>query len=231
MASGAEGEDRGGPLVVDRWPGGFGWIAHPEERMKRASHALMTEAGIWLIDPVDAPGLDDMLAQHGEVRGVVVLLDRHRRDSSRLADRHGVPVTLIGPLGRLADDIEADVERVEGGLPDTGYSSMVLYDNRMWREVVLYNSEDGTMIVPEAVGTAGYYRAPGERLGVHPMLRLMPPRRLVDYEPNRLLVGHGRGIETDASTILSEAVEGARRRLPGAIVRWARHALGRGEPT
>lgn len=199
--------------------------------MERASHALVTDAGSWLVDPVDAPGLDDLLAEHGEVRGVIVLLDRHRRDAALLADRHGVPVTLIGPLGRLADEINVAVERVEGGIPDTRYRSIVLYDNRVWREVVLYDPANGTMIVPEAVGTAGYYRAPGERLGVHPMLRLTPPRKLVDHEPSRLLVGHGRGIETDASTVLAEALDGARRHLPGAIARWARLALGRGEPT
>lgn len=231
MARRDDGEDRGGPLVVDRWPGGFGWIAHPGERMERASHALATDAGMWLVDPVDAPELDDLLAEHGEVSGVVVLLDRHRRDAATLADRHGVPVTLIGPLGRLAADIDVAVECVEGGLPDTGYRSLILHDNRMWREVALYDSEDGTMIVPEAVGTAGYYLAPGERLGVHPMLRFTPPRQLVGRDPERVLVGHGRGIETDAAAALDEAVEGARRRLPGAIARWARLALGRGGST
>ena len=46
---------------IDRFDGGVGWIAYPEETMERASHALAVhdEEGdadeVWVIDPVDAP--------------------------------------------------------------------------------------------------------------------------------------------------------------------------------
>ena len=48
--------------IVDAFDGGFGWQAQPEESLQRASHALATDDGLWLLDPVDAPGLDAELA-------------------------------------------------------------------------------------------------------------------------------------------------------------------------
>lgn len=59
--------------TVDRWDGGFGWIAEPEETMQRASHALVDNGDVWIVDPVDTSGLDEQIAEKGEVTGVVVL--------------------------------------------------------------------------------------------------------------------------------------------------------------
>ena len=63
------------PTVVDRWDSGLGWIAHPEERIQRASHAIESEDGAWLIDPVDAAGLDELLADVVHPSGGVAGLD------------------------------------------------------------------------------------------------------------------------------------------------------------
>ena len=73
---------------IREWDGAASWIAFPDEKMKRASHALADGDDVWLVDPVDVDGLDDTLADLGTVRGVVVLLDRHTRDSAALARRH-----------------------------------------------------------------------------------------------------------------------------------------------
>lgn len=72
------------------------------------------------------------------------------------------------------------------------------------------------LVCPEAVGTAPLFRVKGERLGVHPALRLFPPRRqLAGFEPEHLLVGHGEGIHgVVAAPALREALAGARRRAP-----------------
>jgi hypothetical protein len=67
------------------------------------------------------------------------------------------------------------------------------------------------------VGTAPYYGAPGERLGVSPLLRLTPPRRLLDLEPEHVLVGHGEGIHAEATETLREAVRSARRHAPAWV--------------
>ena len=49
--------------MIGRWDGGVGWIAHPEERGRRASHAIRGEDGdVGVFDPLDAPGVDDLLA-------------------------------------------------------------------------------------------------------------------------------------------------------------------------
>jgi len=73
--------------------------------------------------------------------------------------------------------------------------------------------------VPESVGTAPYFRAGSERIGIHPMMRLTPPRRLASYEPVHLLTGHGTGIHgPDAAAALSDALDGSRRRIPEALL-------------
>jgi hypothetical protein len=71
---------------IDEWENGFGWIARPEEEMVRTSHAFRDD-GVYLVDPLDAVNLDEKLKDFGEVKGTVVFLDRHQRDSEELADK------------------------------------------------------------------------------------------------------------------------------------------------
>ena len=209
---------------IDRFDGGVGWIAYPDERMQRASHALVDDGDLWLVDPVDTEGLDDLLAEFGEVCGVVVLLDRHERDAARLARRHDVSVHLPVWMKGLASDLDAPVEPVRTELADTGYRLQRLLDTPFWKEAALSNPE-GTLLVPEALGTAAYYRTEAERLGVHPILRAFPPRRLRGLAPDRVLLGHGSGITTDASDALADALRGSRRRAPQLYARTARSFL------
>lgn len=212
---------------IDRWDGGVGWIADPRENLQRASHALAVDGEVWVVDPVDAPGLDDLLAEFGEVAGVVVGLDRHTRDAAAVATRHGVSVHLPRPLAGVASDLDAPVELVDGELADTGYRTVTVVDNRLWSEVALHQPSSGTLLVPEAVGTAFHYLAPGERLGVHPALRLMPPRRVLSgFDPERLLVGHGTGIQEGAAAALEEALGAARRNAPSLYAKTLRAFLG-----
>jgi hypothetical protein len=78
----------------------------------------------------------------------------------------------------------------------------------------LWYPNERTLVCADAVGTAQYYRAPDERLGVSPLLRLTPPRQLLAVQPEHVLVGHGEGIHTAAAAALREAVTLARRRTP-----------------
>ena len=157
---------------IDRFEDGVGWIAYPEGTMQRASHAVAGTDGLWVVDPVDADGLDDLLAEYGEVAGVVVLLDRHERDAAAIASRHDVPVYVPAWMSGVAEDLAVPVERVEDGVGEFALERLV--DNPFWQEAALFDGE--TLVVPESLGTASYFRAPGERLGVHPMLRALPPR-------------------------------------------------------
>ncbi|WP_129115820.1 hypothetical protein [Halegenticoccus tardaugens] len=202
---------------IDRWEGGVGWIAYPEEAMQRASHALAVDGEVWVVDPVDARGVDELLAEFGEVAGVVVGLDRHRRDAAALAERHDAPVYVPDWMTGVASKLDAPVERFGRELADTGYRALTVADWSVppWQEVGLYREADGTLLVPESVGTSDFFRVGGERLGVHPMRRLLPPTRpLGGLRPERILVGHGAGVLDDATGALQTALSGSRRRAP-----------------
>jgi len=198
---------------IDRYDEGVGWLAHPEEAMQRASHVLDTDAGVFFVDPVDAPGIDELAAEFGEVAGVLVLLDRHERDAAVVARRHDVPVFLPSFVRR---DVDAPTERFSGVLPGTEFGVVRVLDVPGWHEAALFDGE--TLIVPEAVGTASYFRGADERLGVHLMLRLTPPAALGGLRPDRILVGHGRGIHEAAADSLRYALDHSRRNAPGVWV-------------
>ncbi|WP_128475743.1 hypothetical protein [Halorussus pelagicus] len=198
---------------IDRWDEGVGWIAYPNETMLRASHALATDAGVWVVDPVDASGVDDLLAEFGDVAGVVVLLNRHYRDADEIARRHDVPVYVPEWFDRVPE-MEATLRRFDGGLPGTDYRLFSVADALGWEEAALYDESSGTLMVSESVGNAPYFTTPGERIGVHPMMRLTPPSALRGLRPERVLVGHGRGALDDAARALEDALDGARRHTP-----------------
>lgn len=207
------GEARDAHRVVE-FDGGFSWIAYPEEEMQRTSHALAENGAVWLIDPVDTPDLDEWIEEEGELAGVVLLLDRHTRDAAEIANRHGSSVYLPEAFADARREIDAPVETFSGTLSDTGYRSFTVLETPVWKEVGLYNDETGTLVVAESVGTADFFRAPGERLGVHPALRLFPPTALRGFIPERILVGHGDGITEDAPSALREALSGSRKNSP-----------------
>ena len=205
--------------IIDEWDGGAGWIAAPDETIERASHVIRGDAGCWLIDPVDADGLDDWLAPFGPVVGVVVGLDRHKRDADDIATRHGVSIHVPEQLFDLADAFSAPVGGLGPFIEDTGWTPHLIVDHRWWTEVALVSPDGKTVRIPEAVGTSPQMVAPGERLGVHPVLRPWPPRETLSaLEPDRLLVGHGEGIMDDAATVLADTLAGARRRAPAAYL-------------
>jgi hypothetical protein len=202
---------------IDRFEGGVGWIAYPEETMQRASHALADGDDIWLVDPVDAEGIDDLVAEYGEVAGVVILLDRHKRDAAAMARRHDVSVWIPTFMDGVAEDIDAPVERFRHDLADTQFAAHKIIDNSLWTEAVLYDDDSGVLMVPEAVGTTSYFRTREESLGVHPMLRMTPPRKLTRLDPDHILVGHGPGVHENAAETLKRALDGARRRTPRLV--------------
>ncbi len=214
--------------VVDEFDGGVGWIAYPDETMERASHAVSVDGDVWVLDPVDAPEVDDLLADlDGEVAGVVVCLDRHKRDAAAIATRHDVPVYVPDWMTGVATKLDAPVERF--GRELGGLRAITVRDSSLppWQEVALYDEDGGTLYVPEAVGTCSYMRTGDETLGVHPMLRLTPPRReLGGLDPERVLVGHGAGVLTDGGRALAEALDTARGNAPGLYVDSLRSFLG-----
>jgi hypothetical protein len=218
---------------IDRFDGGVGWIAYPDETMERASHAVAVsneETGrddVWVFDPVDAPGLDDLLADLGTVAGVVVGLDRHKRDCAAIATRHDVSVWVPDWMTGVADELDAPVERFGDRLADTGFESFRIRDSSVppWQEAGFFDGE--TLIVPESLGSASYFRGDRERIGVHPMLRLTPPTTaLSGRDPKRVLVGHGVGVHDGAAVAVEDALSGSRSKAPGLYAKTLRSAIG-----
>lgn len=211
---------------IDRFDGGVGWIAHPGETMQRASHAVVgDDGGVWVVDPVDVAGLDELLAEFGDVAGVVVLLDRHKRDCAGIANRHDVSVWVPSFMDGVASELDAPIERFDNALGTSGFVLHELINNAFWQEGILYNEQTGVLVVPEAVGTTDYFRTGDHTLGVHPVLRLLPPRELGRFEPERILVGHGRGISENAARSLAEAISGSRARTPRLLVKNVRDVI------
>ncbi|MCL9813126.1 hypothetical protein [Natranaeroarchaeum aerophilus] len=218
-----------GEAVLEKtieWDGGMSWIAHPEEGMERASHAVVVNEGVWLVDPVDAERLDDAIAEYGPVAGVVVLLDRHKRDSAAIARRHDVPVYVHESMDDVAGELDADIERFGDTLPGTPFSVIPVVDNRFWKEVALYDADSGTLVVAESFGRASYFLTADERIGVHPMRRGTPPRDAFEnVAAERILVGHGTPLLENATRAMRDALAGSRKRMPRLYLSAARSLL------
>jgi len=212
-------------VEIDRYDYGVGWIAYPDEAMQRASHAIAVEDDVWVVDPVDVDGVDSLLSEFGEVAGVVLLLDRHERDAAAVANRHDVPVYVPRFFDGVAGELDAAVEQFGAELGDSGLVGHELVDNRFWQEAILYDDRDGTLVVPEAVGSTKYFTTGGRQLGVHPMLRVRPPKTLGRFDPKRVLVGHGDGVHEDATAVLTDALDGALGRTPRLFLQNARMLL------
>ena len=181
--------------VVDEFEGGFGWQADEPEFTQRTSHAVRERDKVWLFDVVDADGLDERVRALGEPAGVVQLLDRHGRDCTAVADRLGVPL------------------HVTPRDPSAAVPTLRVIWIRGWHEVAAF-VDQRVLVVGDALGTPRYFCAPGERLAVHPALRLFPPRSLRGLSPERVLCGHGAGVHDGAAEALDEALRTARRRIP-----------------
>lgn len=200
------GANDAGIGAVTEWGGGFSWIAHPEEEAERASHALATDDGVWVIDPVDADGLDDALGELGDVAGVAVLQDRHTRDAAAVADRHAVPVSVPEWMDLTRDKLDADAEPIGATLPGTEYAVRELRRSEEWEEAVLWNDRAAALVVPETLGTLPAFGAEGDALGLHPAVE-EPPELLAAWEPEQVLVGHGASVHEGASAALAAVYE------------------------
>jgi hypothetical protein len=183
--------------AVDDFHAGFGWIA--DEFLRRCSHALVARGRVWLVDPLETDGLEERVRAAGTPAGVIQLLDRHGRDCVQLANRFGVPHHYVP----------------EQPLPP--FEFLTIRMTRTWKEVALWWRDERVLVCGDALGTVGYFRAAGERLAVHPLLRVRPPRQLGTVRPQLILCGHGEGIHDGADAALREALSTARRRIPWQV--------------
>jgi hypothetical protein len=189
------------------------WTHPSPPWMQRAGHAVLAGGGVWLIDPVDGDGLDAAVAELGaDVRGVLQLLDRHPRDCAALAERLGVPLHVV-PLGTA---------------PELPFDVIPLWHLPVWKEDALWLEQERVLIVAEAFVGAPDFAAPGERVGVHPLRRLLPPAVLAPYADRveHLLLGHGEALHGAAARVaMRDALAGSRRRLPQLLAAQVKRAV------
>lgn len=215
--------------VIHRWEHGLTWIPHPDTHMQRASHALVDHDDVWLVDPLDASGLDEELDALGTVAGVVVLKNHHGRHADRIAERHNVAIHVPACLPEDSHPVsgfEAPVEVFDEELADTGFdlvwetASSVL--NEPWREGALYHPDRRTLVIPDMLQTAWLTGQDGH-LKVVPYFHFSPPRGgLGDLPVERILVGHGKPVTDNAQPALDAALAGVHGSAVGAILRVAR---------
>ena len=177
---------------------GFGWIDDGGP-VRRTSHALVSE-GRRLARSTRSPGRTPSSAPRARRgRGVLQLLDRHGRDSRRLADdsaAHHVPDRRIaGAPFEFLPVAHRCLARGRALVAGAARARL----RRRGRHAQL---------LPRA----------GRRLGVHPLLRLRPPRSLRRVYPRHVLTGHGEGVHEDATQALHAALQTARRPSPGGLV-------------
>ena len=153
-------------LILQEHDLGLTWVHR--EAMARASHALVDDGRVWLIDPTDEDEALDRVAALGEPAGVLQLLDRHNRACAQVARRLQIP----------------------------------------------------HIDLPEAVGTGPLYKVGNDPVGVHPLLRLRPPRSLARPAIEHLLMGHGEGVHgPNTALALKAALDHSRRDIPRLVVK------------
>jgi hypothetical protein len=187
--------------VYDEYEFGFSWVL--DELMQRTSHALVLDGKVWLVDPVAFDEALDRAAGLGEIAGVLQLLDRHDRGCAELAERYGVPHL-----------------KVPDAVPGTPLKAIPVVRFPGWKETALWWPEQEALIVAEVVGANDYYTGGRAAVGMHPMLRPLPPKGLRSYSPRHLLMGHGAGVHGAAATpALRQAHQRARRDIPRVLAK------------
>ena len=198
MASSMRSCSRVGWQPVDETADGFGWL--DTRSLRRTSHALLVGGRVWLIDPFDGDGLEARIRELGPPGGVPVEQLQHARDAAIWSARLGV-----------------ELHRAWESVGDAPFEVLPVVRRRWWREVALFEPVGRTLVCADALGTVPFFVAGDEPIGVHPALRLAPPRVLARVEAARVLVGHGSGLADCAAPAVREAIATARRRLPRAL--------------
>ncbi len=217
-------------ISVDwRTPYGCSWTPADDSAMELHAHALRDGDDVWLIDPLDGDGLDVALTElGGRVAHVVVLLDRHQRDSAALAERYGARLHVVG--GPIRQDLPERAERFDDELVDSPFTVVpVRSSGRLWQERALWWPEHELLVVAESLGSSAAFRAGSDTsIATHPVLRLTPPRAaFARATPRTVLFGHGPAVTEDATAALRAALEEARARTPHFVLGSLRSAAQR----
>ncbi|MGH2894807.1 MAG: hypothetical protein ACRDPM_16305 [Solirubrobacteraceae bacterium] len=185
---------------IQRHPLGLTWVE--TTGMRRAAHALRADGRVWLIDPFEDEVALSAATELGSPAAVIQLLNRHNRDCGPIAQR------LEVPLLRLPTEVS-----------DSPFTVIPVIARPWWREMALWWEAERALVIAEAVGTAPAFTL-GRQVGLHPMLRLRPPKGpLTARSPERLLVGHGAALESGAAAAIDDALSGALADIPQLVLK------------
>jgi hypothetical protein len=185
---------------IQRHALGVTWVE--TSGMRRAAHALRADGRVWLIDPFEDEVALSAATELGSPAAVIQLLDRHNRDCGAIAQRLEVP--------RL---------RLPTEVPNSPFTVIPVISRPWWREMALWWEAERTLVIAEALGTAPTFTL-GRQVGLHPMLRLRPPKgALTARSPERLLVGHGTALESGAAAAVRDALSGALTDIPQLVLK------------
>jgi hypothetical protein len=183
----------------DEFPFGFSWVI--DEPLERASHALVSNGRVWLVDPVDVPEAIERARSLGEPAAVLQLLDRHNRGCAAVAERLGVLHV-----------------KVPDTIPGSPFEAIPTIRLPGWQETSLWWPEQRTLVVAEVLGTAAAWTGGQTPVGIQIFLRAWPPARLLERQPEHLLVGHGSGLHgPQTASSLEEAYARSRSDLPALL--------------
>ena len=183
----------------DEYPFGFSWVI--DEPLERASHALVSDGRVWLVDPVDVPEAIERAMSLGEPAAVLQLLDRHGRGCAAVAERLGVLHV-----------------KVPDTIPGSPFEAIPTLRLPGWQETSLWWPEHRALVVAEVLGTAMPWTGGQTQAGVASVLRVWPPGRLRERQPEHLLVGHGYGLHGPQTTAaIQEAYARSRSDLPAVL--------------
>lgn len=182
-------------------PLGFTWI--DGDPLLRASHALVHDGRVWLVDPFEDETALARAQDAGELAAVLQLFVAHERDGKAIAERLNVPFLS------LPDHV-----------PNSPFSVLKLDTAKVWKERALWWPEPKGLIVAESLGTADHYAVGDGPAGVHMLRRALPPNSLKPFVPEHLLVGHGAPLHGQAAAGgLLDALHRSRRDIPTMILR------------
>lgn len=181
------------------------WKVVGDPKMRYFSQ-LETDIGTWLIDPVDGEELEEI----DDLEGVVVIHDRHWRDSAKLARNHEVPLYVPD----FFEDVPEEAEEVKffSSLPELGLKYSTVYDKRFWKEAILHS--ENLIVSGDSLGTSPIMGR--KELYLNPFMRIMRPNNVFEgLKPEIILIGHGEPVAENASELLEEALK--QSRISGVI--------------
>ena len=92
--------------------------------------------------------------------------------------------------------------------------------NPLWKEVALWWPARRALVVAEVLGTNAAFAVGDGPVGIHPMLRLLPPNGLKGFGPEHLLVGHGAPVHgTAVAAQVDRAIARSRHDLPKLVLK------------